>query len=79
VAIELVPPADDPDAEDVVARAARDAGVPLDRAASVPGAWWRAGLVDAVEPLPLRPSASARSGSYDAAPSPRSTRGATRA
>ena len=41
-----------------------------------PSPWWRAGLTEAIErdpswPTPARP--------YEAAPSPRSTRGATRA
>ena len=57
--------------------AAARAEVSLLSSRSPPGdAWWRAGLAEAVD---REPSAPFRPPSYEAAPSPRSTRGATRA
>jgi hypothetical protein len=70
--------ADDPDGRvSVVARAALShAGLDL-AAARQPGtsAWWRAGVADAIDGAPMKVAGRA----YDAARSPRSTRGATRA
>ena len=72
---------DDPDglAGSAVRAAAARAGVDL---APVPdrrrGAWWRAGLEDGLARDPGAP-APAPAWGYEAAPSPRSTRGATRA
>ena len=71
----------EPDSDDGLAAVARTAAasvglsfVPGHR--TPPDSWWRAGLAEAIErdpswPTPARP--------YEAAPSPRSTRGATRA
>ena len=76
MALELVPPPDDALGTDVVARAAVAVGLSLEPPRLSDGAWWRAGLAEAVERAPAvaRPSPA-----YEAAPSPRSTRGATRA
>jgi hypothetical protein len=57
--------------------AAQRVGVTLARGdRTTPNAWWRAGLVEAIERYPSWPSPPQP---YEAAPSPRSTRGATRA
>ena len=72
---------DDPDglAGSAVRAAAARAGVDL---APVPdrrsGAWWRAGLEEGLSRDPGAPAPAGASG-YEAALSPRSTRGATRA
>jgi hypothetical protein len=68
----------DPDGDATAAArlAAERAGVAAETGGA-PGLWWRAGLADAVERAP-EPRAAAAPG-YEAAPSPRSTRGATRA
>lgn len=70
-----------PEPEVGVAEAARRASVQagiqlLPQATSGRGSWWRDGLADAVERGPVAPDAPTP---YDAAPSPRRTRGATRA
>ena len=74
MALELVP--DDALGADVVARAAAALGLSVDPPRPCEGAWWRAGLAEAVERCPTvaRPSPA-----YEATRSPRSTRGATRA
>jgi hypothetical protein len=74
VELELVPPAE-PAAIEAARRAAAAAGVGGEpwRTGS---AWWQAGLADAIAGRSAEPVASDR---YDVAPSPRSTRGATRA
>jgi hypothetical protein len=75
VEIEL---ADDPDGRIAHAASAAAAAVGLELSADrrpVVSAWWRAGLAEALERTPDG-SDPAR---YDAARSPRSTRGATRA
>lgn len=74
--LELVPPPDDPAGAAVVVRAAAVAGLRLADRPAPDGAWWRAGLAEAVE---RSPAVVLRSPVYEAAPSPRSTRGATRA
>ena len=72
---------DDPDgrARSAVRAAAARAGVEL---APVPdrrnGTWWRAGLLEGLARDPGAPAPVAANG-YDVTPSPRSTRGATRA
>ena len=72
---------DDPDggARSAVRAAVARAGVEL---APVPdrrnGAWWRAGLLEGLARDPGAPPPAAANG-YDVTPSPRSTRGATRA
>jgi len=73
VELELIPAA-----EPAVAEATRSAlaAAGLDRADDDRGSWWRAG-VD--ETLDARSATPARGPSYVAAPSPRRTRGATRA
>ena len=64
-----------------VARAARtavsEAGIELDDGArrANSSAWWRAGLEEALDRTPVETGAAR----YDAARSPRNTRGATRA
>ena len=68
----------EPDDQGAVSRAARAAAQReglLDDDAR-PAAWWLAGLADAVERTPHDAPAGSR---YAAPPSPRSTRGATRA
>ena len=67
----VVEPEVDPALSEAVRASVARAGVdvePRQRAS----AWWRAGVADALERTPGRPR-------YDAARSPRSTRGATRA
>ena len=71
-----------PEAGEDVAAAARLAVTlaGLDPQAPVAGArgpWWQAGLDDAVERAPVKPEAAPPG--YEAAPSPRSSRGAARA
>ena len=72
---------DDPDGRvcSAVRVAAARAGMEL---APVPdrrnGAWWRAGLLEGLARDPGAPTPAAANG-YDVTPSPRSTRGATRA
>ena len=70
--------ADDPDGRIAQAASAAAADVGLELSADgrpAASAWWRAGVVEALERTPAV-SDPAR---YDAARSPRSTRGATRA
>jgi hypothetical protein len=77
MALELGPKA----GEDVVAAArlaVKLAGLdPLSHVGGDRGRWWHAGLDDAVERAPAQLDAAPTG--YDAAPSPRSSRGATRA
>ena len=57
--------------------AAQRAGLSFARGEGTPpNPWWRAGLVEAIERDPSWPTPPRL---YEAAPSPRSTRGATRA
>jgi hypothetical protein len=74
--LELVPPPDDAAGRRAVVRAVADAGVALEPRPGDASDWWHAGLAEAVD---REPSAPFRPPSYEAAPSPRSTRGATRA
>ena len=67
--VELVPDAH-PAERAAVDRAVAQLG------AETPSPWWRAGLVDALESAP---SDAPRPSAYEAARSPRSTLGATRA
>ena len=70
-------PDGDGSATAAVLAAAERVGVTLARAdRTKPNAWWRDGLVEAIERYPSWPTPPQR---YEAAPSPRSTRGATRA
>jgi hypothetical protein len=73
VELELVPTA-----EQEIVEAARRAAVAagIGRADDERGRWWRVGLEDALGARSVTPS---RGPAYVAAPSPRSTRGATRA
>jgi hypothetical protein len=67
-----------PAAEPAIVEAAHRAAVAagIGRADDVRGCWWRAGVEEAAG---ARSVAPARRPTYVAAPSPRSTRGATRA
>ena len=72
----------EPESDGAAARAATAAALriglsftPANGSAAASG-WWRAGLAEAIERAPTRPEVTRR---YEAARSPRSTRGATRA
>jgi hypothetical protein len=68
-----------PDARDEVTLAALVAAARAGVRVSPPSGrdeWWRAGIADAVE---RSPAVEPRAAAYDAARSPRNTRGATRA
>jgi hypothetical protein len=76
--VELVLAPDGDGRATTVARvAAARAGLTFVRGQRTPpNAWWRAGIVDAIERDPSWPTPALP---YEVAPSPRSTRGATRA
>lgn len=76
VQLELVAPADRVVVE-AIRSAVAEAGIGLgERLWSERGAWWGAGVLDAVERRPRAPAPGPR---YEVALSPRSTRGARRA
>gem|GEM_PF-4577672 len=74
VELELVPEGDGTAAE-AARRAATRAGLGAVPARFDRGPWWRAGIGESVENRPGAPGPAP----YGVAPSPRSTRGATRA